>query len=45
MTKEVKNKILRLRKLGKSYTEISEETGVSVGSVKSIISRNAIKPK
>ena len=45
MTKEVKNQILKLRRLEKSYSEISEETGVSLGSVKSIISRNAIKPE
>ena len=40
MTKEVKAKILKLKREGKSYSEISEVTGVSAGTIKSIVSRS-----
>ena len=41
MTNEIKNQIFKLRREGKSYTEIADLTGVSIGSVKSIISRHS----
>ena len=41
MTNEDKSKIIKLKRLGKSYSEISKETGISVGSIKSFISRNS----
>lgn len=40
MTTEEKNKIINLRNQGYSYNEISKTMNISLGTVKSIISRN-----
>lgn len=42
MTKEEKNKILRLRANGNSYGQIAEELGVSKNTIASFIKRNEV---
>lgn len=42
MTTEEKNQIIRLRKAGKSLTQIADETGISRNTVKTFCRRNGL---